>query len=46
MNYGRDALIQRSEKFMELLLARKKEELLEHISQSSKDSIDGAMPIY
>ena len=24
----------------------KKEELLEHISQSSKDSIDGAMPIY
>lgn len=46
MNYGRDALVQRSERFMELLLARKKEELLEHISQSSKDSIDGAMPIY
>lgn len=45
-NYGRDALIHRSEVFLELLLARKKEELDAHITQSSSDSIDGSMPIY
>lgn len=44
--YGADTLIQNNETFVNLLLARQREEAIEHAKQSSLDSICGNRPIY